>query len=161
MSESFLYLLIAVCLIISGVALFYIVRHRKIIKDAKEEQFAQQELTAKRYKEKRDYLIESIKVISQAVGNDEKLTNAEAALRLTPLLEALAPHLLAHADFSAVYEFYKRVEHVPIKDNWKKLSKQKRWEYLREMNAADEELGDSLKEAAARLAKYNFDAMMH
>lgn len=161
MSQTVLYLLIFVCIVISAVAVFYIIRHNNVIKDAKQQQKVQNELTEKRYRERREYLIESIHVISQAVGNDEKLTNAEACMRLTPLLEALAPHLLSHSDYAVIYDFYKRIEHIPIKDEWKKLSKQKRWGYLKDMQAADAELGGSLHEAAAKLAKYDFDNMMH
>ncbi len=161
MPQWVLYILILLCLVISGVALFFIFRHNAIIKDAKAQQKIQQELTEKRYRERREYLIESIQVISRAVGNDEKLTNAEACLRLTPLLEAFAPHLLSHADFSVIYGFYKHVEHIPIKGEWKKLSKQKRWGYLREMKTADQELGTAFQEAAGKLAKYDFDNIMH
>lgn len=159
MSAFIVYLLIAVFVLISCVSIFYIIRHQRIIAEAKKQELLQQEKTEQRYREKRAYLIESVKVISQAVENDEKLTNAEASLRLTPLLEALAPHLLDQADFSVIREFHKRVEHVPIKEDWKKLSKQERWKFMREMNAADAELGGAFKEAASLLVKHDFNLM--
>jgi len=143
------------------VAVFYIYRYAKQIKTANEQQKQQIERTQKRYDEQRDYLIESIHVISRAVGNDEKLTYTEACMRLTALLESLAPHLLQDADFAVIYEVYKRTEHIPIKDGWKKLTKQKRWAYQKEMAKVEAEFSSEVDKAAARLAKYDFNMMLH
>lgn len=161
MSQELIYLLILLCVVISAIALFYIRRHSKLIKDTQNEQKQQIEKAQKRYDEQRDYLIESIHVISRAVGNDEKLTYTEACMRLTALLESLAPQLLQHADFSVIYEVYKRTEHIPIKDEWKKLTRQKQWTYKKEMAKVEAEFAEEVDKAARRLAEYDFNMMLH
>jgi 16S rRNA C1402 (ribose-2'-O) methylase RsmI len=132
-----------------------------LIKDTRDEQKQQIEKAQKRYDEQRDYLIESIHVISRAVGNDDKLTYTEACMRLTALLESLAPQLLQHADFSVIYEVYKRTEHIPIKDDWKKLTRQKQWTYKKEMAKVEAEFAEEVDKAARRLAEYDFNMMLH
>ncbi len=161
MSQELIYFFIVVCLVISAIAIVYIRRHSKQIRDVRNEQKEQLEKAQKRYDEQRDYLIESIHVISRAVGNDEKLTYTEACMRLTALLESLAPHMLQHADFSVIYEVYKRTEHIPIKDDWKKLSKQKQWTYKKEMAKVEAEFSEEVNKAAQRLANYDFEMMLH
>ncbi len=161
MSQELIYLLILLCIVISVIALFYIRRHSKLIKDTRDEQKQQIAKAQKRYDEQRDYLIESIHVISRAVGNDEKLTYTEACMRLTALLESLAPQLLQHADFSVIYEVYKRTEHIPIKDDWKKLTRQKQWTYKKEMAKVEAEFAEEVDKAARRLAEYDFNMMLH
>jgi histidinol phosphatase-like PHP family hydrolase len=161
MSQEIIYLLILLCIVISVIALFYIRRHSKLIKDTRDEQKQQIAKVQKRYDEQRDYLIESIHVISRAVGNDEKLTYTEACMRLTALLESLAPQLLQHADFSVIYEVYKRTEHIPIKDDWKKLTRQKQWTYKKEMAKVEAEFAEEVDKAARRLAEYDFNMMLH
>ncbi|MFY0678889.1 MAG: DUF2489 domain-containing protein [Neptuniibacter sp.] len=161
MSQELIYFFIALCLVVIAVAIFYIQRHSKLIRDTRNAQKEQIEKAQKRYDEQRDYLIESIHVISRAVGKDEKLTYTEACMRLTALLESLAPNLLQHADFSVIYEVYKRTEHIPIKEGWKKLSKQKQWGYRKEMAKVEKEFADEVDKAAQRLAAYDFDMMLH
>jgi len=161
MSDSLIYTLIAICLVICGVAIFFIKRHYTKIKQVKAEHALQAEKISKRYNERRAYLIESVQVISRAVGNDEKLTTTEACIRLSTLLESLAPQLLQHADYSVIYEVYKRTEHIPIKDQWKALSKQAKWSFQKEMTQIDSELGEKVKQAAAKLAQYNFEESLH
>ncbi|MGH1461020.1 MAG: DUF2489 domain-containing protein [Neptuniibacter sp.] len=161
MSQELIYLFIAISLAVCMVAVFYIWRHYNVIKDVRRQQKSQIEKAQKRYDEKRAYLIESIHVISRAVGSDEKLTHTEACIRLTALLESLAPHLLQHADFAVIYEVYKRTEHIPIKQEWKKLTKQKQWTYQKEMARVESEFSDEVEQAAQRLAEYDFDMMLH
>ncbi|WP_299182971.1 DUF2489 domain-containing protein [uncultured Neptuniibacter sp.] len=161
MSQQLIYLLIGLGVVVCIVAVVYIYRHYTVIKTAKTSQILQAEQSQERYQKNRAYLIESIQVIARAVGNDEKLTYTEACMRLTALIEALAPHLLQHADFSVIFEVYKRTEHIPIKEGWKKLSKQQRWKYQQEMALCDKEYGEKIKSAAAILAEYDFDHMLH
>ncbi len=161
MSQDVIYLLIAFGIVVCGVSLFYIRKHHSTIQNSKAEQKLQDEKVRQRYEEKRAYLIESIQVISKAVGNDEKLTYTEACMRLTALLESFAPHMLQHADFSVIYEVYKRTEHIPIKEEWKKLSKQKQWTYKKEMAKVESEFARDVEAAAQRLTDYDFDTMLH
>lgn len=129
MSQSVIYLLIALGLAACVVAVVYIRRHLMIIRQAKVQQEEQDQATRQRYEERRAYLIESIQVIAKAVGSDEKLSNTEACMRLTSLLESFAPQLLQQAEFSVIQEVYNRTQHIPIMAEWKALSKQAQWKY--------------------------------
>lgn len=161
MSESLIYGLIAVSVIACLIAMYFIKLHYGRIKQVKAEHAEQAEKINKRYNERRAYLIESIQVISKAVGNDEKLTTTEACIRLSTLLESLAPQLLQHSDYAVIHEVYKRTEHIPIKEQWKALSKQAKWSFQKEMAEIDEELGEQVKTAAAKLAYFDFDKSLH
>lgn len=161
MSQEVIYLLITAMLAVCFVSLLFIRKHHRVIRDAKVQETQQKAKVQKRYDEQRAYLIESIQVISRAVGNDEKLTYTEACMRLTALMESLAPHLLQHADFAVIYEVYKRTEHIPIKDEWKKLTKQKQWVYKKEMAKVEAEFAERVDQAAKKLTKYDFNLMLH
>lgn len=161
MSSELIYFLIVVFVFICCVAAFFIRKHYLVIKGAKEQGELQNQIAQKRYDEQRAYLIESIQVIARAVGNDEKLTYTEACMRLTVLLESLAPHLLQDPQFSAIYEVYRKTQHIPIKNDWKKLSKQKKWQYKKEMAKIESEFAKDVDEAAAHLVQFNFDLMLH
>ena len=161
MSQETIYILIVVMALVCVGLLMFIKKHYGVIRDAKVQEAEQQARVQKRYDEQRAYLIESIQVISRAVGNDEKLTYTEACMRLTALIEALAPHLLQHADFAVIYEVYKRTEHIPIKEDWKKLSRQKQWAYKKEMAKIEAEFSAQVDKATKKLAVYDFNLMLH
>ncbi len=161
MSQFVIYALIFICVVVCVIAINYIRKHHSTIKQAKFDALEQEKNSKQRYEERRAYLIESIQVIAKAVGNDEKLTYTEACMRLTALLESLEPNLLQHADYSVIFEVYKRTEHSPIKGEWKKLSKQKQWKYKQEMASVESEFGDEVCIAARKLAAFDFNAMMH
>jgi len=161
MTEQIVYILIALFLVICTVAGWYIKHHYQLLQQAKRKEQQEQKKAEQRYSEQRAYLIESIQVIAKAVGNDEKLSYTEACMRLNALLEALSPQLLLTPEVMVIREVYKQTEHIPIKEQWKALSKQQRWAFKKEMAKVEQEHGEQVLAAAGYLARYDFNLLIH
>ena len=161
MSQSLLYFLIGVSVLIGGFSLLFIVRSLKKINQVKHERAVQAQQVEENYRKRRDYLIESIQVIARADGTDDKLSYTEASIRLSTLLQMLSPDLLEKPELCALQRVHERTEHIPIKEEWKSLSKQERWKFQKEMHAIETEYADSIDEAARYLSEYDFKMLMH
>ncbi|RDE18088.1 DUF2489 domain-containing protein [Motiliproteus coralliicola] len=118
--------------------------HEKLVQEAKA-----------KAQEQRDYLIESVKVISLAII-DEQCELAEGCIRLKKLLDHLAPQLHRHEDFSIINEMFNATSHMPILDEWKKLKLKQRFELTQEREALEQQHHDAILEAARKLADYRF-----
>ncbi|WP_421868822.1 DUF2489 domain-containing protein [Motiliproteus sp.] len=118
--------------------------HEKLLQDAKA-----------KAQEQRDYLIESVKVISLAIV-DEQCELAEGCIRLKKLLDHLAPQLHRHEDFSVINEMFNATSHMPILDEWKKLKLKQRFELTQEREALEQQHRDAILAAARKLADYRF-----
>ncbi len=161
MSENVIYTLIAVSVIVAIVATVYIVKAVKFTREQQNSLKEEEQRVQKRYEEQRAYLVESVQVISAAVGNDEKLSITEACMRLNALLESLAPQLLSDPEFKVINDVYAKTSHIPIKGDWKALSKQERWGFMQEMKRVDAEFSEDVRIAAAKLKAYDFSLAMH
>ena len=106
--------------------------------------------------QQRDYLIESVKVISAAVG-DGQCELTEGCIRLKKLLDHLAPHLHQHELFSIINQMYEATKHMPIMDEWKKLKIKQRFEFTREREALEKQHGEAILSAAKALSRYRFE----
>ncbi|MDO6514463.1 MULTISPECIES: DUF2489 domain-containing protein [unclassified Neptuniibacter] len=161
MSEEYIYLLI---ILLSVICLFLIVfiRHKyQQIKAAQSAVKEQEEKVAERYEEQRAYLIESIKILARAYGNDERLTCTEACMRLCALLSSLSPPLLEKPELVVIREVHRKTEHIPIKDKWKALSKQERWGFSKEMAKVEAEHESDLLLAVEYLVNYDFNLIVN
>lgn len=157
MSDEILYALVVIVLAVCVWLSSYIYRQFSHLREAKNALIEQERAANERYQEQRDYLIESITVIAKAYGNDEKLTCTEACMRISTLLHTLSPELLQRPEVSAIRQFHLKTEHIPIKENWKALSKQERWKFTKEMAALEKEYEKDVREATAFLASYDFN----
>ncbi len=106
--------------------------------------------------QQRDYLIESVKVISSAVG-DGQCELTEGCIRLKKLLDHLAPHLHQHEQFAIINQMYEATKHMPIMDAWKQLKIKQRFEYTREREALEQQHGEAILIAAKALSHYRFE----
>ena len=113
------------------------------------------ELQAKA-QEQRDYLIESVRVISLAIG-DGQCEPAEGCIRLKKLLDHLAPHLHEHEQFSIFNRIYEATKHMPILEEWKKLKLKQRFELTQEREALEAQHRDEIVAAAQALSQYRFE----
>jgi ubiquitin C-terminal hydrolase len=160
MNDEILYTLIVAVLVVCLLLARYIYRQMSHIKSVKDAQIEQERVANERYQEQRAYLIESITVIAKAYGNDEKLTCTEACMRLSTLLQSFSPELLDRPEVSVIRQFHMKTEHIPIKEDWKALSKQERWRFMKEMASLEQEYGKDVLEATAYLANYDFDLIV-
>lgn len=161
MSESWIYGLIVVGVLVCAGLLVFIWKQHSSIKAMKEEQAEKQKALEARVQEQRDYLIESIHVIANAMIHDERMTLTEGTIRISVLLDNLAPQLKQEPDFSVISAVYEQTRHIPYLDKWKELDKQEQWRYTQEMKRIEKENKDALLKAAELLSKYPFEKHFH
>ena len=137
--------------------LLFIIRYQLITqkqrKQAEQERMAEIEAKAQ---QQRDHLIESVRVISMAM-QDEQCELAEGCIRLKMLLDHLAPYLHEHEDFSIINQMYEGTKHMPILEEWKKLKIKQRFEFTKEREALEKEYRLPILEAAKKLVSYRFE----
>lgn len=155
MSENQQLVLVLIGLgLIAGLG-FYIFHMLKKERLAKVEQQSRLLELEEKAQEQRDYLIDSIRVISLAM-QDEQCELAEGSIRIKVLMDHLAPFLHEHEDFSIFSEMYEATKHMPILDEWKKLKLRQRYELTLEREALEEKHKDAIIAASKKLAAYNF-----
>ena len=106
--------------------------------------------------EQRDYLVESVRVISSAMG-DGQCELTEGCIRLKKLLDHLAPYLHEHQDYAIINQMYELTKHMPILDEWKKLKLKQRFAMTQQREALETEHRDAVEQAAKSLSRYNFE----
>ncbi len=106
--------------------------------------------------QQRDYLVESVRVISSAMG-DGQCELTEGCIRLKKLLDHLAPYLHEHQDYAIINQMYEQTKHMPILDAWKKLKLKQRFEYTRERDELEQKHRTAIEQAAKALSRYNFE----
>lgn len=156
MSQESQIALIVIGLIVIAVLSYIIYRQlqtQKQLKLAQEQALAEAQQKAQ---EQRDYLLESVRVISMAM-RDEQCELAEGCIRLKVLLDHLAPFLHEHQDFCIINTMYESTKHMPILDEWKKLKLRRRMELTREREALENEHREAILAAVGKLYKYNFE----
>lgn len=161
MSESVVYTLIAVGLLVCAGLLVFIFRQRAVIKAAQAEQDARTAEAEAKAKEHREYLIESVHVIASAMIHDERMTLTEGTIRLSVLLDNLAPQLKQDPEFRILAEVYAKVQHIPFLDGWKQLDRQQQWKYQQEMKKVEAEHRDALMKMAEQLSTFPFEKTVH
>lgn len=161
MSQELLYFLSIVAFGICIYLVIYIKKKYSLIHNAKILHQEQDEKAQLRYEEQRSYLIESITIIAKAYGNDDKLTCTEACMRLSTLLQTLAPQLLEKPELSVIKDVHLKTEHIPIKEKWKALSKQEKWTFTKEMALLDQKYQEDVLSAAQYLITYDFKLLVH
>lgn len=161
MSQELLYFLSIVAFGICIYLVIYIKKKYSLIRNAKILHQEQDEKAQLRYEEQRSYLIESITIIAKAYGNDEKLTCTEACMRLSTLLQTLAPQLLEQPELSVIKDVHLKTEHIPIKEKWKALSKQEKWTFTKEMAQLDQKYQEDVLSATQYLIAYDFKLLIH
>lgn len=133
LSDTVLYTASAVGIAVCFGLLFFIVKKGRELEKAKAEQAEAKAKLSAQAQEKRDYLVESVRVIANAMLHDEKLTHVEGCIRISNLLDRIAPHMKSEPDLSVIGEVHQATAHIPYLDGWKALSKQERWKYVQEM----------------------------
>lgn len=149
-----------IVLVLSGLCLiaglsWFILRMLKKERQVKFEQQMRLQEIEEKAQEQRDYLLDSIRVISLAM-QDEQCELAEGSIRIKVLLDHLAPFLHEHEDFSIFNEMFEATKHMPILDEWKKLKLRQRYELTMEREALEEQHKDAIITASKKLAVYNF-----
>jgi len=159
MSENTTYLLIFTGLVLIAGLSTYIWKQLKWQRDRKQKLDELEQQAIQKTQERRDYLIESIRLISHAMEHDEQMTLTEGSIRLKVLLEHLAPHLLSQEPYSIFVLIYEETQHIPLKEKFKALDKKVQRKFLREMGVLEHKHEAELLDAARKLNSYPFERL--
>ncbi len=156
MSESMIYILITIFLIVSAGLFFYISLQIKDLltkKKQREESARKQQAANEKHKQ---YLIESIRVISSSML-DNQCPLTEGCIRLKVLLDNYSSTLKGSPELIVLERVYEKTTHIPILDEWKKLSLKDRVRFEKEIATLEKNHDAEIKEAARFLKAYPFE----
>ena len=147
MSTTSYFIALAVCLLLIVASIYFISKQRADRIQAGEQRL--QEERAKR--------IESVRILMQAIEEDDKLTWTEVAIRVKNLLDQLSIDLSEHESVSAIYVIEQNTQHIPTHDQWNELPLKARRKYRDEMDALEAKHLEQLRQAKIDLLAYKFD----
>lgn len=105
--------------------------------------------------ERREKMVESIRVIAMAVEEDQ-VEYSEACLRLKGLLDHVAPELLQRSPYSVFLDVHDRISHMPTHRARKKTDKRFVEKMDEERFAVEKEFRDAIRRAATAIREYDF-----
>jgi hypothetical protein len=85
------------------------------------EQKERQEALEREGEAQRERVNRSIQIIAKSVGNED-ITLTEASIRISVLLDSLGVEEPVREEFSAFYQLAEANGHIPILDEWRKLT---------------------------------------
>jgi FtsZ-interacting cell division protein ZipA len=143
---------IIIGLLVIGALLFYIWRQSRRLAEERLRQKKTEEFQARR----RDEMVESIRIIAQAVV-EEQVEHSEACLRLKGLLDYVAPELLEQAPYRVLLEVHNKIQHMPTHRARKATDAKLVQKMDKERFAVEKEHAAEVREAAMALRHYRFD----
>lgn len=144
-------------LIILGLAaiailLVFIVRHGRLIRMQRRQASRQQVFQA----ERREKMIESIRILAMAVEEDQ-VEYSEACLRIKGLLDHVSPGLLEESPYRIFLEVHDRIQHMPTH----RARQQTDAHFVRKMDeerfALEKQHADAIRRAATAIRHHKFD----
>ena len=154
MTEVPVWILVIAALVIVGlsaVATYYVLELRKVRK-VQAQKLAEIETAAN---EQRDRVNTSIQIIAKTLL-DEGVGLTEASIRIRVLLDSLQVTDLVREEFVAFYTIADKTSHIPILEDWKKLSRKEKFAFEKEMARVEAEYRDFALDAAKRILGRNF-----
>ncbi len=112
-----LILALLIIAVLASVAFYYLNKVKQVEAKRKHEQQTWQA----QVQEQRARVNKSIQILAQAMFGEE-LTMTEGSIRIRVLLDGLRVDESIKAEYSAFYQFSDAVDHIPILEEWKKLS---------------------------------------
>ncbi|QIL89102.1 DUF2489 domain-containing protein [Microbulbifer harenosus] len=154
MTEVPVWILVIAGLIIftlSAIATYYCLELRKARK-RQAQQLAELEAAADA---QRDRVNTSIQIIAKTLL-DEGVGLTEASLRIRVLLDSLQVDEPVKKEFVAFYKVADQTSHIPILQDWKKLSRKEQFAFEKEMARVEDEYRDFALDAAKRILGRKF-----
>ncbi|QKX18384.1 DUF2489 domain-containing protein [Microbulbifer sp. YPW1] len=137
--------------VLSAVATYYCLELRK----ARKRQAEQLEELAVAAEEQRGRVNTSIQIIAKTLL-DEGVGLTEASLRIRVLLDSLQVESSVKEEFVAFYQVADKTSHIPILEDWKKLSRKEKFAFEKEMARVESEYRDFALDAAKRILGRKF-----
>jgi len=156
MSETTIYILIAVNLIIVVGLSVYILRLLRQQKEKREIEENKLKEVAEEVRKHRLYLVESLQVIGLSIMNNE-IPLTEACIRCKVLLDNLDPQLGQSDAYIVFNEVYELSKHIPKLEAWKSLKGIEKAKYMNEMDKLEVEYSERVHAAAAALSTQDFN----
>lgn len=103
----------------------------------------------------RDRVNKSIQVIAAAMGGDQ-MTLTEGAMRLSVLLQSLGLGEEALKPYSALIKLAEATAHIPILEDWKKLSTKQKLDYDKQRTSLEEQYRELVLGSSKKLLKESF-----
>jgi hypothetical protein len=144
----------AICASLAVIAVSIYVIQRQL----KASQARQAKINAGRefLQQERQKRIDSIRILLQAVEDDDKLTWTEASIRIKNLLDQLSVDFSEHETVSAFYELEAKTQHIPTHDQWNQLPANARMKYRLEMDNLETQLLERLRAGKQVLLAHSF-----
>lgn len=120
----------------------------------------QQRLLAKEREAQRQRLNHSIQIIARALL-EEQVSLTEGAIRIKMLMEALEVTEVEREEFTAFYQLADATAHIPILQDWKKLSPKEQRRYTFERLRLEADHKDFVLAAAERIQGRGFQTLWH
>jgi hypothetical protein len=106
-------------------------------------------------KERRESMVESIRVLAMAVEEDQ-VEYSEACLRIKGLLDHVAPELLAQSPFRVFQQVHDLIQHMPTHRARQETESRFVEKMDRERLAVEEEHADAIRRAATAIRHHQF-----
>lgn len=151
MNESLVYTLILIGVIAIAILAWFIVKQLRQQREAARQLAEQQEKLAVEAAANRRYLTESIRIISNAILHDDKITLTEGCMRLKVMIDNYDATLHQDPAYQVIEEVYGKTSHIPILQDWKALDKKLQRKFQMEMFKVEAECQERVRVAAQRL----------
>lgn len=150
MSDSTIYFLITLGGLMSLFLLVYIYKKYNQLKKLQTAKQEQVERLSKAQQEKYTYVLESLKILSQALITDQ-VGVIEGSIRIKVLIDHHDPSLHQNNSYTVFSDIFKKTEHIPMLKAWKALDKLSKRKYESFMVDIEANRGKEVKEAAVKL----------
>lgn len=150
MSDSVLFFLIAVGVMIIVFLSFFIFKKYIALKNIKLEKAEQAQRLRAAQQEKYTYVIDSLKVLSQALITGQ-VGVVEGAIRIKVLIDHHDPDLHKNQSYAVFSDIFTETEHIPFLKAWKELDKRSKRKYEIFMSDIETSRGEEVKTAAMKL----------
>lgn len=115
---------------------------------------------ASKAQEQKNYLIDSIRIISRSVV-DGQCPMTEGCIRLKVLIDNYSPLLHDQRDLHVIEIVYNKTSHIPTLEAWKQLSSKEKLLFQKEIDSLELEHAEEIRKAAEFLKDYPFEQRIH
>ncbi|KPP99234.1 DUF2489 domain-containing protein [Marinobacter sp. HL-58] len=143
--------LIIAGLLVIALLVAFIARQFRTLQDSKKRQAK----TEAFQRERRESMVESIRVLAMAVEEDQ-VEYSEACLRIKGLLDHVAPELLAESPYLVFQEVHDLIQHMPTHRARQETEGRFVEKMDRERLAVEEEHADAIRRAATAIRHHQF-----
>ena len=139
------------CVIMLTVVLLLWRRQRARLKDNQQRIENLQVMLQEQYQHR----VDSIRVIANAM-DEGQCEFTEGCIRLKMLIDQLDPTLLEREELAIISHIYAETEHMPIKEDWKKLDKKVKTKLTNERFALEGKNHEAIATAVKALRQHQF-----